>query len=257
MLALNEALLAKDTELRSGLLEQLSKVDQDIARRLELQEASDAFTFFGLFKAMTAPQAQPIPASKIPAASAPSLPFVRALIPANTFKFAGSFDTNGILYYLGTNLGKESYEHPAKRGFVRCLRSSENTGTAEGMFGWSQSQNYTQNMPSSWAMITFVNHEVAPLHYSILHSMGNFNALRSWKLQAFHAGTGQWVDLVEHVQDTTLAHPSQPFVSRAIVDPTQRFYYSFRVLQTGVEACQSNFLMMGGFEIYGYLTHRS
>jgi len=255
----NEASLAKASELRQSLLDNLAKVEAEIARRTEMREAEDAFTFFGLFKAMGQPTlASPCPArtpsSALVAASANRV--LRDIAPAaSPTKFTGSFDTNGILYFLGTNFGTESYEHPSKRGFVRCSRSSDSTGSADGMFGWIQTQNATQNVPASWAMISFLNHEIAPLHYSIMNSRGSMHSPRNWKLQALDK-SGQWVDLATHAQDPTLQYPKQPFVYRAIVDPTRQLYSTFRVLQTGLDACDTNSLAMGGFEIYGFLAVR-
>lgn len=254
----NEASLAKASELRLSLLENLAKVDVEIARRTEMREAADAFTFFGLLKAMGPPLASPCPPRTPNAAHVSAARVLRDLAsPATAVntKFTGSFDTNGILYFLGTNFGTESYEHPAKRGLVRCSRSSEGTGTADGMFGWIQTQNSTQNVPASWATISFVNHEIAPLHYSILNSRGSAHSPRNWKLQALDKN-GHWIDLATHVQDSTLQHPKQPFVYRSIADPTRQLYSSFRVLQTGLDACDSNSLAMGGFEIYGFLAVR-
>lgn len=272
----NEASLMKASELRQSLLENLAKVDAEIARRTEMREAADAFTFFGLFKAMGLPavgqlavgQSAPVPSQPALASPGPSRTpnavhvsasggrVLRDIVPAaSPTKFTGSFDTNGILYFLGTNFSTESYEHPSKRGFVRCSRSSDSTGSADGMFGWIQTQNSTQNVPSSWAMISFLNHEIAPLHYSIMNSRGSMHSPRNWKLQALDKN-GQWIDLATHSQDATLQYPKQPFVYRAIVDPTRQLYSSFRVLQTGLDACDSNSLAMGGFEIYGFLAVR-
>ncbi len=133
---------------------------------------------------------------------------------AKKFEFQSTFDTNGVLYWLGTNGGVTSYSNPATIGKLRVVRSSDDEGDvklAAGIHrqlltfhvGRDCKDCSTKNFPKSSFMFNFGSRSIQPTYYSIRHGWwSSSNALRSWELQGSNDATN-WDVLREHTNDNT------------------------------------------------------
>lgn len=106
-------------------------------------------------------------------------------------------------------------------------------------------------MPSSWFSVDFGPHRrVSPAHYSLRHG-GNYraDALRTWELQASTDG-GQWRTINRQINITAL---NGPFAAATFAVQGSDAYRLFRVVQTGHNGSNRNFLVLSGIEFYGQL----
>ncbi len=107
-------------------------------------------------------------------------------------------------------------------------------------------------MPASWFNIDLGPHRaVVPTHYTLRHG-ANYRAdsLRNWDMKGSPDGQ-RWVLLRRHVSDDSLNSNFATFTwPLAGVTPGLRH---FRILQTGHNSSNHNFLVLAGFEIYGTL----
>ena len=101
---------------------------------------------------------------------------------------------------------------------------------------------------------------VAPTHYTLQHG-GHYkgDSLRHWDLQGSIDGK-KWFLIRRHNNDCSLNSPfalhswSIELSKREEAEDEQNFRFRFfRILQTGHNSSNHNFLMLSGFEIYGDL----
>jgi len=194
---------------------------------------------------------------------------------------------HGIVYHIATNGGQEPWHNPSLSGRITILTSSIERGVTHDLVGLSSSDLWTKDIPSSWFTLDLgQSRSVAPTAYTLRHGM-NFKAdsLRTWELQG---STGDnWVCLRRHTNDTALngrysvntwiitlnSNPlqhsnSNPNPNSNITNSNnntqqqqqqqqQTAFRYFRILQTGRNSNNRNFLVLCGFEIYGELFERS
>jgi hypothetical protein len=88
-----------------------------------------------------------------------------------------------------------------------------------------------------------------PTRYSLRHgASGRLDSLRTWVLQASHDGN-TWDDISRHQGDLCL---NAGFATHTWTLPAGLVSYRhFRLLQTGHNSGNNNFLALSGFELYG------
>jgi len=177
---------------------------------------------------------------------------------------------HGIMYHVATNRGTETWHNPSISGRITVLASSIERGVTHDLVGLASSDLWTKDIPSSWFTLDLgPNRTVVPTAYTLRHGM-NFKAdsLRTWELQGSSNGEN-WVCLRRHTNDTSLNsryalttwkiqnNSGLGSTSNPSLSPKQTAFRYFRILQSGRNSNNRNFLVLCGFEIYGELFERS
>jgi len=108
------------------------------------------------------------------------------------------------------------------------------------------------DVPASWITINLGgSRSLIPNYYTLRHG-GNSKAdcLRNWTLQGSNDAKN-WVLLIRHSSDSSL-NGNFATCSWPILNCTQPYRF-FRVLQTGRNSSNHNFLSLSGIEFYGDL----
>ena len=170
--------------------------------------------------------------------------------------FGSAFDTNGVLYHIGTAGGTEAYRNPHEAGRVVAALSSIGDGTNGSPEKFVQHQhsspvyNYTENEPGQWMSVDLgEGRSLRPNHYCLRHSGQDNYMLRNWRLEGSHDGS-TWVALRTHNNDTSIAARNMATAAWPVEGATEAFRH-FRVLQTGNNSSGSQNLMCACIELYG------
>lgn len=159
----------------------------------------------------------------------------------------------GIMYWLGTKEGTQSqWQSPVTVGTVAVHASSVERGHPPTLLDREPLELWTQDVPASWLSVDLGRFRVLPHAYMLRHG-GNYKAdsLRNWDFQGSTDGK-VWVVLKRHSHDTSL---SSPFATATFVldKPATVPYQWFRIIQTGHNSSNHNFLVLSGLELFGEL----
>lgn len=164
----------------------------------------------------------------------------------------GGTANRGILCWIATNCGRNEWQNPhfANRVFVQA--SSIEKGQPMELVSRHPTELWTSDVPASWFSIDLgKGRSVIPNYYTLRHG-GNYRAdsLRTWDLQGSFDGI-TWSVLKRHTNDCSL---NGPFATHSwpVVGINTAYRY-FRILQTGHNSSNHNFLVLSGFELYGEL----
>lgn len=205
-------------------------------------------------------------------------------------KYSHEFDTNGLLYFLGTNgLANTQWLNPATHNSLVKLSVAESArqmlaGRTDDFLSRTATNCHTSGEDKRvWFCVDLGVHLI-PSHYSLRYSKaasigcGNMSvsvanacgpqktAPRNWALLASKTGGAtpqEWTILSLHSQDDRLKDFGQPATwdlqmhdavrkERETNSPGWRF---FRIQQTGRNQSGANYTMsVSGFELYGTVT---
>ena len=125
-----------------------------------------------------------------------------------TFINSYDFDTNGIIYWLGTNRGTSPWKNPGIRGTVRVLQSSlaKDSHPGYAAIGRETVRCVTEPKKSSWFMIDLLGIRVIPTHYTLRHYASfDTECIRNWRLEGCNNSKngydGNWICLLKHIND--------------------------------------------------------
>eukprot|EP01124_Arcella_intermedia_P032180 TRINITY_DN7458_c0_g1_i1.p1 TRINITY_DN7458_c0_g1~~TRINITY_DN7458_c0_g1_i1.p1 ORF type:complete len:637 (+),score=167.55 TRINITY_DN7458_c0_g1_i1:84-1994(+) len=176
----------------------------------------------------------------------PKLSVVFEFTPQSTQFF------KGIIGWIATNCQKSEWKNPHTTGRVKVHCSSLAKGSRFTLVDIQHAEVWTNDIASSWLSIDFGPHRrITPSYYSLRHG-GNYkaDALRTWDLQGSVDGI-VWTTINRHANDDSLngAFAVSHF---PVLGSTESFRF-FRILQTGHNSSNHNFLLLSGFEFYGTL----
>ena len=168
--------------------------------------------------------------------------------------FARGFE-RGALHHIATRGGTQPYANPHTAGLVAVQWSSKAVGE-ECRFVQHQVAGdgyaFTTNAPGSW-MAVDLKRPLLVTHYALRHGYDDgMHVLRHWQLQG-SAGGEDWTTLRAHVDDAALAAAAHSEASWP-VDSRGREFRRFRVLQTGKNSNDNDYLMCAGIELWGLLS---
>jgi len=169
------------------------------------------------------------------------------------FIYSEDFDSNGVIYYFGTNFGSGSWSNPAELGLLKVTSSSlmNDSCPVSAAVGREAVRCVSQPIPNQWFMIDLLDHTLVPTHYSLRHySSWDTEALRNWKLEGSNDGI-TWVVLKEHHNDASLNAKGATHTWE-LFDIDESFS-KFRIFMTGLNSNQHWYMAVSGFEIYGLL----
>jgi len=168
------------------------------------------------------------------------------------FEYKSDFDDQGIIYWIATDCRRSLWDNPHAKGKVIVTVSSLEKGTVLDFVSRTPTELWTKDVPASWLSIDLgKNRAVVPNFYTLRHG-ANYKAdsLRTWDLRGSNDGV-KWTLLMRHVNDESL---NSNFATNTWPVPsvTQAFRH-LRILQTGHNSSNHNFLVVSGFEVYGTL----
>jgi hypothetical protein len=171
-----------------------------------------------------------------------------------------SFDTNGVLHWLGTNGGSEDYTNPFASGKVAVAIHTlqKGSGAKERLVCHShggRDPNFTQDKPNQWMSVDLgEGRSLVPNYYCLRHGKGTGSSrLRFWRLQGSKDGK-KWVTLREHKKDHVLADEGFSVGGWAIpAKGSSEGFRKFRIVQTGKDSDGKHVLCCAGIELYGKL----
>lgn len=168
------------------------------------------------------------------------------------FEYQSGVENNDIFWWIGTNSGTDSWQNPGLCGRIKVAISSIEKGDPTSLFFQDPSEFWTKDVPASWVQLDLgPNRAVVPTFYTVRHG-GTFKAdsLRTWDFQGSVDGTG-WSLLRRHVNDESL---NDLFATHTWpIEGQTKAYRLFRILQTGHNSSNHNFLVLSGLELYGAL----
>lgn len=158
----------------------------------------------------------------------------------------------GILAWVSTKGFARDWKNPHISKLVVVTASSISKGSPTDLVGVNPTELWTKDVPASWFCVDFGNNRlVRPTYYTLRHG-GNYRAdsLRTWDFQGSLNGQS-WALLSRHSNDESL-NSAFALHSWPVTNQSQAYRY-FRVLQTGHNSSNHNFLVLSGIEIYGEL----
>jgi hypothetical protein len=172
---------------------------------------------------------------------------------AGVLEYESDFDTNGVLFLLGTNGRTTAYVNPHTTGKVVVTSSPITNGTLEGFSGHARppgdGYNFTTNVAGSFVALQLPLALAVTRYTFRKDAQGGCYALRNWNFEGSNDGV-EWVVLRQHVNDQSLA--AQQYATASWdVNPDGLAFSHFRIHQTGVNSSGNHYLMMGGLELYG------
>lgn len=162
---------------------------------------------------------------------------------------------HGVIYHIATRGGLDGWQNPVTSNRIAVLGSSVERGALHDIVTVSPSDLWTKDIPSSWFTIDLgPTRSVVPTAYALRHGMSfKADSLRTWDLQGSTNGES-WVLLRRHPNDPALNARYATHIWK-IPHTTLPFRF-FRILQTGRNSNNRNFLVLCGFELYGELFER-
>ena len=135
-------------------------------------------------------------------------------------------------------------------GYISINSTSQGSGNINSIIN-SMSDFDTNNSPNQTIQITFNNYFCLKA-YQILTPSSLDENLRSWIIEGLNIND-EWVKLDERNDDFHLVERNQQHLFN--ISNNIEFCRSFRLIQTGVNHGNSNFLSLARIEFYGILKH--
>lgn len=172
--------------------------------------------------------------------------------PKNALKRASHALGQGVLHWLATPGGVGARQDLHALGSVVVKVSSVEKGTPHRLLADVAEEFWTEDVPSSWVSIHLTGgRRVLPTAYSIRHGRKyRADCLRSWDFQGSDDGE-TWVTLRKHLSDMTL---NDAFAVHGWgLEGVKDSYSAFRILQTGHNSSNRNYVAVASIELFGTL----
>jgi len=168
------------------------------------------------------------------------LPFPTALRSGGKrLKFSSIMDTNGLIYFIGSNGGKSSYTNPVKTGQVVVKLSStamthlQGGSAVEHIADRDPSSSAVENSYGSdknpWISVQFTKYLIRPTDYVVCQDQDHF--LQNWRFEGREKDKTEWVLIEEHKNDQTLTSKTPHRACFKVKSP--RFFHEVRLYVTG------------------------
>jgi len=175
------------------------------------------------------------------------------------FEYRPRIKDAGIMFWIGTEGRRrlEYWTNPHLAKEVRVTASSIEKGQLAQLVSRNTGELWTKDVPASWFAIELLKgRSVVLSYYTLRHGRGyKSDCLRAWDLQGSNDGV-EWELLSRHTMDKSL---NGPFGEHSWPVKTEHAFRFFRVIQTGHNSSNHNFLALSGMELYGdlYENHSS
>lgn len=168
------------------------------------------------------------------------------------FAYTSDFDTNGVMYYLGSRGKTQAFSNPCLAGLVAvtCSGLANDSEPVSAAVGREAVRCVSKPVKNSWFCFELKNVMLHPTMYSLRHyTSWDTECLRDWVLEGSKDGVS-WDALVVHKNDEKLNGKGSTSSWPVLTEGKYRF---FRVVQTGRNSNNNHYLPLSGFEIYGVL----
>jgi len=172
------------------------------------------------------------------------------------FQYQHDMDTNGLLYYIGTEGLTQPWKNPADAGWVQCRCSAlmNDSAPLNAIVGRTAVRTVSKPMRGAWMSVSLNDYAINPNAYSLRHySSWDTEALRNWRFEGSNDNQN-WTCLREHRNDTSLNHKGQVHTWRL---ECSGYYSKFRVLQFDKNSNHHLYLSLSGMELYGDVLKQS
>eukprot|EP01083_Nonionella_stella_P159539 520531_1 len=173
--------------------------------------------------------------------------------PYRKFEYVSDFDTNGIIYWLGTRGDTQQWQNPAQMAYstpitVQSTPLMEDSQPISAICGRSLVRCVTQDKENAYWLLNFGTMRVRPTHYTLKHySSWDIECLRNWKLEG-RTPFGTWKLIADHKNDTSL---SKKGATATFTVRTNEFFQQLSLMMTGPNDNKHWHLACSGLEVYG------
>jgi len=177
-------------------------------------------------------------------------------------EYASDFDTNGVLYYIGSTgckVPSEEWVNPVMLGEVTVDISSAGMGTKEDFVGREQAVYFrTADVPPpSWISLRLERWQLIPSKYTLRNTRDdNLDeyVLRNWILQGKVDDDAPWIDIRVHEDDDSLSSEKYSTASWDLDSSTA--FQTFRVVikENSPNHSRSRNYLHAAIELYGTLS---
>lgn len=183
--------------------------------------------------------------------------------PSFTGTYSSAGDTNGFIYYIGTLLNGGTFANPDSSvgGTLAFASSTGNGVTSEVTNRASSSEWHTNGSAGQWLVLDLgYGRTFRPNVYTLQNGTASSAfAIRNWKLQGSNnvasnditgVNAATWTDIDVRVNDTTMTTSNASWATYSVTQPATGYRW-FRVLSTGLNANNTQHLVVGEIELYG------
>ena len=180
-----------------------------------------------------------------------------ALPAPRHFTYQSDLDTNGVLYFLGTQGLTQPWQNPVSTGrvAVSCSSLMKDSQPMDAVVGRSVVRCVTAADPAAWICVELRDVWVRPTAYTLRHySSWDTECVRNWRLEASRDGK-LWTTLSVHANDLSIngagATHTWQLTAAQPAPPLLDFHRLFRLFLTGPNSNSHLYLACSGFELYG------
>ena len=177
--------------------------------------------------------------------------------------YSSDGDANGVLYYLGTNLGADTFSNPgtSPRSQVVEVRDVDGAGTGVDLSDRGTAETFGGSSANGWAAVDLgAGRSMIVAKYSMRNRVSDgYRAMRNWKLQGSNDAVSNsvsdlaaatWADLDVRVADSSMTAVAGAWASYD-VSGTPPAYRWLRILQNGLNSYGDNLFFINEWEFYG------
>eukprot|EP01084_Bolivina_argentea_P196506 336842_1 len=167
------------------------------------------------------------------------------------FVYKKDLDENGIVYFLGTNFGTETWQNPSERGLIKLNSSGWDKGSINLMVGRTPDNSWATPTEGVWVIIDFgTSLYIKPNKYS-LRDIFDCNHMLSWSLEGANEFL-DWTPIKQHTNDQSMNHNGDKTHSWNI-NECHNYFSKFRIKMNDKNTGNNWYFHSTGFEIYGHL----
>ena len=181
-------------------------------------------------------------------------PFTVAVARA-TFEWGGSaeYDNRGIIYHLATAGGTRPWTNPHDAGVVVVTAQGSVTGNLRDFVNNAVGRLYVGGTPNVWLAVDLNGRKVVPSGYMLSTRHGfHTNLPRSWNFEGSNDGL-TWTLLKAHANNQTFNAKTWTAYWPVPATSDNKEFSHFRVVLTGKDSADSDYLAASCIELYGEL----
>lgn len=167
-------------------------------------------------------------------------------------------DTNGLVYYIGTNGLTSAFNNPIASGALPAVMSTIEGGSITFTTDRLANEWYSNNVANQWIAFDWGSKAVTISRYTIRNRTNPDYYLRNWVLEGTNSistfdiagiNAATWTNIDTRIADATLVSSSQYYT--LIPNGTANGYRYIRFRQNGLTNNGFNNMCVGELEFYG------
>ena len=192
----------------------------------------------------------------------PGSPFAVNVARAEPLRFewggSAEYDNRGIIYHLATTGGTQPWTNPHNAGVVVVTGTKGNVrGSLSDFVNNAVGRLFVGGTPNVWLAVDLMGRKVVPSGYMLSYYQGGNggcgdHAPRTWNFEGSNDCT-TWTLLKAHVNDQTFNETTWTAYWPVPATSDNKGYSHFRVVLTGKDSSDRDFLLTSCIELYGEL----